>query len=352
MVRFGTVLPATLLRGNDDCDGRWLSVEPEGFVCTAEGFRLLHREVEAPARVVAPALSQPMPFRYAMVIDRSAHRFERLPTTRELQRIADGAQLPSLAEPLNGDFFVAIGETLERDGHAWVRTISDRYVPTSAIEPVQPSNLVGMHDPTGIHLPVAFVYREDAEVVAPSGRTSVATKYERFEVKEVHDDIVISGGGVRVPRAAVRIVEATERPDGVPEGVRWIHVDLDEQTIVAYDGDRPVFASLVATGKEGYDTPTGTYRIRHKYLSITMRGEDPVDGVYDVAEVPWTMYYSGSYALHGAYWHDSFGAVRSHGCTNIAPADARFLFTWTTPRLPEGWHGVREDGTWVHLTRD
>ena len=52
------------------------------------------------------------------------------------------------------------------------------------------------------------------------------------------------------------------------------------------------------------------------------------------------MYFQGSYALHAAFWHDRFGAVRSHGCVNLAPADAHFLFRWAGPVLPNGWHGV------------
>jgi lipoprotein-anchoring transpeptidase ErfK/SrfK len=115
-----------------------------------------------------------------------------------------------------------------------------------------------------------------------------------------------------------------------------------------------VFATLVSSGKPGHDTPTGAFRVRHKHVSTTMRGEDPIDGPYEVEEVPWTMYYSGGYALHGAYWHDAFGRVRSHGCTNIAPADARWLLRWTDPPLPAGWHSIRRRpntaGTLVYIT--
>jgi hypothetical protein len=83
-----------------------------------------------------------------------------------------------------------------------------------------------------------------------------------------------------------------------------------------------------------------------------MDGSDPVDGDFEVEEVPWTMYYWGSFALHGAYWHDDFGQVRSHGCTNLAPADARWLFEWSSPSVPDGWHGYRNSrGTWVWLSR-
>ena len=54
----------------------------------------------------------------------------------------------------------------------------------------------------------------------------------------------------------------------------------------------------------------------------------------------WIQYFASGYALHGAYWHDVFGVPRSHGCINLAPIDARFVFMWTDPPVPEGWHGI------------
>ena len=113
-------------------------------------------------------------------------------------------------------------------------------------------------------------------------------------------------------------------------------------------------ATLVSSGKEGYDTPTGLHRVYEKHLSTTMRGNDPKEGIYEVEEVPWTMFYFQSYAVHGAYWHNDFGQVRSHGCTNLAPADARFVYNWIAPEVPKRWNGLREiqNGTYVYLTRD
>jgi hypothetical protein len=72
--------------------------------------------------------------------------------------------------------------------------------------------------------------------------------------------------------------------------------------------------------------------------------------------VPWVEYFEGSYALHAAYWHDDFGRPRSHGCVNMSPVDARRVFMWTDPPLPDGWHGVKAgktmgQGTWVRVRR-
>jgi hypothetical protein len=61
---------------------------------------------------------------------------------------------------------------------------------------------------------------------------------------------------------------------------------------------------------------------------------------YSIEDVPWTMYFQGSYALHAAFWHDRFGNTRSHGCVNLSPIDARWLFEWATPTLPSGFHAT------------
>jgi lipoprotein-anchoring transpeptidase ErfK/SrfK len=136
-------------------------------------------------------------------------------------------------------------------------------------------------------------------------------------------------------------------PKDLAPGEKWIDVDLASQTLVAFEGDRPVYATAVSTGRESktdkeknHKTPTGTWRIREKHIAATMDGDVASDGPYSIEDVPWIMYYSGSYALHGAFWHNNFGRTRSHGCVNLAPQDARAIFGWTEPRMPDNWHGV------------
>ena len=136
-------------------------------------------------------------------------------------------------------------------------------------------------------------------------------------------------------------------PKELAPGEKWIDVNLSTQTLVAFEGDKPVFATAVSTGREdktnkekNHKTPTGTWRVREKHIAATMDGDVASDGPYSIEDVPWIMYYSGSYAIHGAFWHNNFGRTRSHGCTNMAPADARALFNWSEPRMPDNWHGV------------
>jgi hypothetical protein len=136
-------------------------------------------------------------------------------------------------------------------------------------------------------------------------------------------------------------------PDLAP-GEKWIDVNLSTQSLVAFEGDKPVYATLISSGKHDDNEPTkdhrtrmGSFRIREKHISATMDDDSASDGPYSIEDVPWIMYFNGSYALHGAFWHSAFGHERSHGCVNMTPHDAKELFAWAGPTLPQGWHGVR-----------
>jgi hypothetical protein len=148
-------------------------------------------------------------------------------------------------------------------------------------------------------------------------------------------------------RLADLMIAQVEPPPDLAAGEKWIDVNLQMQILVAFEGKRPVYATRVSSGRDwSWDlehnrpTPTGTFRIYEKHVSVTMDGDVASDGPYSIEDVPWVMYFQGSYALHGAFWHNLFGSSRSHGCVNLSPTDAHELFFWTEPRLPRGWHGV------------
>ncbi len=149
----------------------------------------------------------------------------------------------------------------------------------------------------------------------------------------------------------VRHLAGSARPAEVSAEDKWIEIDLSEQVLVAHEGDTPVFATLTATGKAPTTTIEGLFWITKKYETDHMAGGWFTDDPYDLADVPWTMYFYSNYALHSAYWHDEFGEVRSHGCVNLSPADAKWIFDWSGPTMPEGasYVEVTDDnlGTWV-----
>lgn len=143
--------------------------------------------------------------------------------------------------------------------------------------------------------------------------------------------------GNRVSRLVPR-----DPPPAIEGNERWIHIDRRRQLLTAYEGERPVYATLVSTGRRGAATPSGTFRIWAKLATTTMddQGDTIDDNPYEMQGVPWVMFFNEGVALHGAYWHNSFGRRRSHGCVNLSPRDAAHLFHWTSPALPPGWTGV------------
>jgi L,D-transpeptidase catalytic domain len=131
-------------------------------------------------------------------------------------------------------------------------------------------------------------------------------------------------------------------PDRLGEHEKWVDVNLRRQTLVAFEGMTPVYATVFSSGRNEHETVPGVFRIREKHIAATMDGDAELasDGPYSIEDVPYIQYFNGSYALHGAFWHTEFGHVKSHGCVNLAPWDAKALFGWTEPQLPEGWHAV------------
>jgi lipoprotein-anchoring transpeptidase ErfK/SrfK len=112
-------------------------------------------------------------------------------------------------------------------------------------------------------------------------------------------------------------------------GQRWIEIDRRSQTLMAWQGNKQVYAVIVSTGRSTTPTPSGIFKIQAKYPTARMQGED-----YNLSDVPNVMYYSGNYAIHGAYWHRSFGIPISHGCTNVAPDHAAWLYKWASVGTP------------------
>lgn len=126
-------------------------------------------------------------------------------------------------------------------------------------------------------------------------------------------------------------------PD-IPTEEKRIEVLLHEQKVIAYEYEKSVFEAMVSTGdfraNERYTTPTGSYLVGLKRPSQHMMPWDRTFGAYDLPGVPWVSYFTQrAHAFHGAYWHNNFGRVRSHGCVNLAPDDAKWIYLWTLPEM-------------------
>jgi lipoprotein-anchoring transpeptidase ErfK/SrfK len=126
------------------------------------------------------------------------------------------------------------------------------------------------------------------------------------------------------PQKVAKTIETLQKSDQ-----RWIQVDLSQQRLTAWQGRKPVYAIAISSGKKSTPTPIGTFKIQSKHKSTRMRGRG-----YDLPNVPYAMFYSGNYGIHGAYWHRRFGTPVSRGCVNLSPNHAKWLFNWASLGTP------------------
>ena len=159
-------------------------------------------------------------------------------------------------------------------------------------------------------------------------------KYVEFQIYQVVEaegyEWYKAGPGEWIPSLkSRRLVVDTTVPEGVDNN-RWISIDLYNQTLAAYEDGKLVFAALVATGSGELYSDPGLYYIYEKRELEQMQGSYTSDrsDFYSLEGVPWTMYYNHAQAIHGIYWPASLGFTQSHGCVNMFPGDAHWLFNW------------------------
>lgn len=260
-------------------------------------------------------------------------------TQKELQRPSAGS--PGVRTLRQGSGFV-VRPVVAGEGGPY-RPTRLGFLPAASMRMVRPSGLEGVSLSGSVSLPVSWVSGATAWVHSQPSRATAhrvggLKAYSQVTVEETRKvgrtTFVRVGPHRWVLGDLVRTARKRTRPPGVDEGARWIHVSLRAWTLVAYQGDSPVYAALIS---RGFNTPRGKFTITKKAAVRTLRFESRA-GEVEMEAVPWVMYFKPRFAFHTAYWHDGFGARASHGCINLSPADARWLFDWTTPTLPPGWH--------------
>lgn len=241
-------------------------------------------------------------------------------------------------------FGVAVIEEVMLGAQRMGRTRQGRLLPMRDLEPAHPSSFRGESVVEG-RLNFAWVGPSDSYLwPRPEARGKPKARRKAHAVVQLRDEagprdwLAVDGGWMQA--ADLRRPSLAPRPNQARPHSPWLDVDLASQTLVAYEGDQPVFATLVSTGigKPGspFATPRGVHPIEIKLLAATMDNIEH-DGVvpYSYEDVPHTQYI-GRVALHGAFWHDDFGKPVSHGCINVSVQDAEHLFHFTLPALPNG----------------
>jgi len=262
----------------------------------------------------------------------------------------------AVAERMKPKVGYSLLETFLSNGRRYGVTSDLTLVPIDRLRPIQGSSFHGVEIGKDVNLPFAFVRSPDAKYWEYDKRAHKFREAEAAEYRAAvhltgkqqffhgHLHFEVDGGKWISDRDASRIDPAKRMPAWGKNGEKWLDINVTKQTLVAYEGTKPVYATLVSSGEAGLDDPEhstatkrGIFRIHTKHLSTTM-ASDEVGEEFELRDVPYVQYFEDGYALHGAYWHDRFGVPKSHGCINLAPEDARRLFFFTEPEVPRGWH--------------
>ena len=281
--------------------------------------------------------------------------------------LKDGKVVPNLSGKVKTPDAVKIDEFAHHNGVAFVESFlwegrrynvsTDlRVLPADRFRPIRGSDFHGWVIGEDIDFPFALVRKKGARKYRLEGKRLVAagelewrtavklTGKQKMEGSHLYYET--ADGFYVDDRSAGRVDPAKKMPAWGKNGEKWIDVNITKQVLVAYEGTKPVYATLVSSGEAGLGDPDttkstkrGIFRIHTKYISVTM-DSNVVGEEFELRDVPYVQYFENGYALHGAYWHDMFGTPKSHGCVNLSPEDARRLFFWTEPQIPPGWHGV------------
>jgi hypothetical protein len=352
----GAGLPWFGAKRGSGCAARWITVGPLAWICQ-DVLTFDPRPPLAAGPAAEMTAAEGLPFRYYFVGLNGSSGYLRL---EEAEDVAPDHDF----EP---GFAVAGVEEGVKQSARYIRTHHGFWIPQRDLVPVTPFDFHGEELQEG-KIDFAWVVEDRAVVYAAPGGAALKSEpaRRRFEKVGVFEEKATKGGGyLRIGEKGwlrardVRRPAATAAPSGARAGERWIDVDLATQTLVAFEGETPVFATLVSTGKgrEGTDsaTPKGEFRIWVKLASANMDNLEDEDAAkyYAIEDVPFVQYFAKGVGLHGAFWHRAFGHERSHGCVNLAPLDAQRLFAFTRPHLPAGWTAILptsvEGGTLVRV---
>ncbi len=266
---------------------------------------------------------------------------------------------------------ISFATAFETDGRTWLVTPDLALIPADRVRIYRSSSFAGVTLGDGVSLPIAWIRKSPRPKLRRAGDGRILPTGESWEARTA---VGLTGGSVTQndhvflttvePGTFIAESDATvvgkgqDRPSGVGSDDKWIQISITGGTLTAYEGDEPVFTTLISPGRGGLPrvanagnhelvkhrtTPLGVYRIQYKDRYSVM-SPDPEQKKFFISDVPHVQYFRGPFALHAAFWHEDFGEPMSGGCVNLSPQDAERLFAWTEPQLPPSWQGVQSGG--------
>lgn len=163
--------------------------------------------------------------------------------------------------------------------------------------------------------------------VLPIGQQA-ATRRQLDQTPVAQNDLPTYSEALFTPPPAPVAVANPTAANVDPNAERWLQVSISQQYLWARQGDVVLWEGYISTGKDGFNTPTGSFFINRKLPVEDMAGVIGGES-YNVPEVPDVMYFTDfGHALHGTYWHSNFGTPMSHGCINLPMDVADWMYQW------------------------
>ncbi len=257
----------------------------------------------------------------------NAYSFFRVLPNTLLYNAPNGATVGAL----NNGFSFVIVYALQ-DGFAKLR--DGRWVERSQLKHSYASPYTGVAIDQGLAFPMAWVIQTSipstSAGAANSPKTPPIGRYTRVNIfATVHvgqwDWYLVGPGQWLEQRKVARLIPVS-KPDGA--GDKWVNVNLYEQVLTAYQGDKLIFATLISSGLPGWQTHPGTFKVWDQHKASAMTGAMGRSDYYSLPAVPYVMFFDNDISLHGTYWHDGFGFKHSHGCVNMSISDAKWVYDW------------------------
>ena len=98
-----------------------------------------------------------------------------------------------------------------------------------------------------------------------------------------------------------------------------VRIDLSDQRMAVFHQGEALYDWPVSTARSGKVTPTGLFvpEALERFHRSTL---------YHNAPMPWSIFFSGNYAIHGTTEVARLGSPASAGCVRLHPDDAQVLW--------------------------
>ncbi len=350
-----TVARAEKPYGTDECPNGWYPIRPRGFVCLDEGATLDLRHPTLSAMAIQPSLDEPMPYTYA--------RTKGEVDVFDVDPAKDRAVLgKGQMTGKSGAAIVGSWEATDESGEnrSLAMLTDGRFIDASKLQKAEFSDFQGVELNAQLELPVAFIVKRGISAWDISGPT-----LKRERELEFHEILPLTGrfrtshsekfwetqqGDWVRHRDVTTARKRTSMPAFVNETRRWIDVSIIAGTAVAYEGEQPVYATLVSVGKDRLGehlpdaeiTQRGEFPLVSKHITALNAKPTGFANRVEMHDVPWVLELSSGQLMHAAFWHNRFGIEHGPGNLQLAPRDARWVWFWVQPDVPAGWHAVLE----------